>query len=214
MKGVLRYLPLFVACALTLLAGCFQSLTAQSNISPEQLAEIRATISGFTKALRTNDVAGFRTLLSDGLVVIRNFVTGGNGSRGNDLRFYRSVNEFSSSISIPVKGEESIDFRNLFAGSIGSKFESFHIVKVSGTLTIGESASGRTDPPTSKIVETCQKMRSAKYPDDFTPMIMVLSDREFVLTESSLILDLPVGSWAFFSKVGNQYFLRAIFDFR
>ena len=70
------------------------------------------------------------------------------------------------------------------------------------------------NPSTNDIINISQQIRSKQYKDYNGPLLILLDNDEFVLTESSIIIDLPVGSWAVFKKYKNQYFLTALIDFR
>ncbi|MCL6613760.1 MAG: hypothetical protein K6U03_03945 [Firmicutes bacterium] len=174
---------------------------------------VKDTVAIFIKSIKAQDIMGFRKLVSpSGLVVIRNFVTGGFGARGKDIRNYYKQSQVDFKFKVP--GEEPVSVEWLFAESVKSKINKIPIRKVKG-MNFGFKDNGQmVYPPTMELIEICSKIQEHSKKSEMKPEIFILNDKEFALTESDYIIGLSIGSWAVFEKASDKYYLRAIMDFR
>ena len=170
--------------------------------------EIYDAIQCFTMVLKGQKNA--KEIVSpSGLVVIRNFPSGGFGVRGKDVRYHYSLESIPVNFKFPVKGEIDIDPGELFMGTVKSNIKSLPLITVEG-LEFG--FKNKDEPATSKVIELCGRIGIEDF--DGSPRIIRLNDKEIVLTESVVIDDLALGAWAVFERIDNKYLLRAVIDLR
>ncbi|AZR74091.1 hypothetical protein BBF96_12200 [Anoxybacter fermentans] len=173
--------------------------------------EISNIIYLFSESLKNSDSKTFKQLVStSGIDIIRNFVSGGFGTRGRNIWRYYSIDSIPSNLKFPIEGEVPVDLSKLFQGTIENKNNKIPII----TLKNIQFNFQNDDLTTSQIIDICRKIRSGENENDSSPRIYLLGDKELVLTESEIISGLPIGSWAVFERTGKSYSLRAIIDLR
>ncbi len=214
-----RFLILMSIAAIGLLiTGSSHIASKKGNVNETniQAAQIRDTVERFVTSLKNNDLQAFKQQISpSGLVIIRNFLTGGYGVRGKDIRYNYSLEQIPVNLKFLVKGEAPVDPYNLFKGSIKIDSKGIPLKVVEGyQFKFQNSGKPYPEPSTLKVAKICLKIRSTDKNDDSVPRGFILGENEFVLTESMVIDGLPLGSWAIFEKSDDKYLLRAIIDFR
>ena len=176
-------------------------------------SKVKETVANFVQYIKTRDLVGFRKSINpSGLLVIRNFVTGGFGTRGKDIRNHYQPSQADFEFKVPEEVPVSIEW--LFAESIKSKISDIPIKRVNG-LSFGFDKTGQAvSPSTMELITICSKIQEYNKDAEMQPAIFILNDREFALTESDYIMGLSIGGWAVFKRVDERYYLRAIMDFR
>ena len=151
----------------------------------------------------------------DGLIVIRNFVTGGFGTRGRDIRYSFQKRDVPLDGSFPVKGEIPVLLSSLFAESAkkGPDAE-FLTVQAKSNLCFFSKRSKKCSqfPTTNDAIDSiAEAISDIKLG---TVSIVHLSSDEFLYTEGEAIDGLPVGGFAVFSMRQGRYRLVALLDLR
>lgn len=177
--------------------------------------EILSKIRAFLEITQSDNIDAFKEMISaSGLIIIRNFVSG-NNSRGNNIRYVYSSEEIPLDIKFPVNIETPLILKNLFKNSLTLNANQIPIKYIDGThFNFSDNVKENIfEPSNNKVWNICDKIRyNSKDINDFEPIIFILGEKEFALTESSLKYN--VGSWVIFEKVNNNYYLRAIMDFK
>ena len=151
----------------------------------------------------------------DGLIVIRNFVTGGWGTRGNDIRYSLQKRDVPLDGSFPVKGETPVLLSSLFAESAkkGLDAEFLTVQAKSNLCFFSKRAKNCSQFPTTNdainfIAEAIGDIKLG------TVSIVKLSSDEFLYTEAETIGGWPLGGSAVFSMRQGRYRLVALLDLR
>jgi hypothetical protein len=152
----------------------------------------------------------------DGLIVIRNFVTGGWGTRGRDIRYSLQKRDVPLDGSFPVKGETPVVLSLLFAESRKKGLDSeFSTVQAKSNLCFFSKRSKKcsqfptTNDAINSIAEAISDIKLG------TISIVQLSSDEFLYTEAADVIGgLPVGNFAVFSMRQGRYRLVALLDLR
>jgi hypothetical protein len=163
----------------------------------------------------------------DGLIVIRNFVTGGWGRRGKDIRYSLQKRDVPLDGSFPVKGETPVVLSFLFPESAkkGLDTEFLTVQAKSNLCFFSKRSKNCSQFPTIRPIpadlldaETNDAINSiAEAISDIklgTVSIVQLSSDEFLYTEGEAIDGLPVGGFAVFSMRQGRYRLVALLDLR
>ena len=171
---------------------------------------IDRAIKLFQTAIKNDDATGFGRLADKGgFIVIRNFVSGGGGVRGKNIRNYYDHTSIPKGLDLQVQGETLVSLKALFSETVNTQDIPKYSIKNVKVIKVG-----KLQPPTAEIIDYCSDLlRVLDKKDDDSPQIIVLEDG-LIGKEASLINGLPIGGWAVFEKVKNQYFIRGIFDFR
>jgi len=152
----------------------------------------------------------------DGLIVIRNFVTGGWGKRGKDIRYSLRKRDVPLDGSFPVKGETPVVLSLLFAESRKKGLDAeFSTVQAKSNLCFFSKRSKKcsqfptTNDAINSIAEAISDIKLG------TISIVQLSSDEFLYTEAADVIGgLPVGNFAVFSMRQGRYRLVALLDLR
>jgi hypothetical protein len=151
----------------------------------------------------------------DGLIVIRNFVTGGWGRRGKDIRYSLQKRDVPLDGSFPVKGETPVVLSFLFPESAKKGLDTeFLTVQAKSNLCFFSKRSKNcskfptTNYAINSIAEAISDIKLG------TVSIVQLSFDEFLYTEAETIDGLPVGGFAVFSMRQGRYRLVALLDLR
>ncbi|NLW08533.1 MAG: hypothetical protein GX036_01570 [Firmicutes bacterium] len=171
--------------------------------------EIYEVITNF-KMVLTGQKDAKEILSPSGLVIIRNFPSGGFGVRGKNVRNYYSLGLLPVDFIFPVKGEIAIDPAELFMGTRKRNLANLPLTTVEGVLF---EFKNEGEPPTSEVIELCAQIGIEDLLDE-SPRVIQLNDKEVVLTESVVTNGIPLGAWAVFERIDNKYLLRAIIDLR
>lgn len=186
----------------------------RSFIKAEKDNEIREIVKPFIESINKHDVIAFRNMVHPlGLIVIRNFVTGGFGARGKNIRDHYKPTEVSE-FEFKVKGESSVSLDWLFGKSLKTKFEQIPVKRIKNNGFGFKDNGQNISPSTSMVIETCSKIQIFNKKTNMEPRIFVLNDKEIALTESEEVIDLSIGGWSIFELYNGKYYLRAIMDFR
>lgn len=193
----------------------------QNKLNSIEDYEVRKAVMEFTVALKNSNAEKLRGIISPkGLIIIRNFVTGGFGVRGKDIRDNYLLYQIPNDLKFPVEGEIPVEPIVLFKRSISADVSMFSIEKINDLRINFRDGieSGKHDPSTSDVRNLISivliKHESNDIKSNPDPKISILGDKEFVLSEAILINELPIGVFAIFEKYNNKYVLRAIIDFR
>ena len=171
--------------------------------------EIYEVITNF-KMVLTGQKDAKEIVSPSGLVIIRNFPSGGFGVRGKNVRNYYSLGLLPVDFIFPVKGEIAIDPAELFRGTRKRNLTNLPLTVIEGVMFEFKNLG---EPPTSEVIELCAQIGIEGLLDE-SPRVIQLNDKEVVLTESVVINGIPLGVWAVFERIDNKYLLRAIIDLR
>jgi hypothetical protein len=152
----------------------------------------------------------------DGLIVIRNFVTGGWGKRGKDIRYSLQKRDVPLDGSFPVKGETPVLLSFLFSESAKKGLDAeFLTVEAKSNLCFFSKRSKNCSqvPTTNDAINLIAEAISDRKLG--TVSIVKLSSDEFLYTEAADVIGgLPVGNFAVFSMRQGRYRLVALLDLR
>lgn len=171
--------------------------------------EIYEAITNF-KMFLTGQKDAKEIVSPSGLVVIRDFPSGGFGVRGKNVRDHYSLELLPANFIFPVKGEIAIDPAELFRGTRKRNLTNLPLTVIEGVMFEFKNLG---EPPTSEVIELCAQIGIEGLLDE-SPRVIQLNDKEVVLTESVVINGIPLGVWAVFERIDNKYLLRAIIDLR
>lgn len=186
--------------------------------------DVKTTIENFNNAIYKENIDQFKQLISpSGLVIIRNFVSGGYGQRGKNIRNCYLISEIPDNLKFEVDGEVPIDLSELFPGKLLNEGIETDYIKLNGN-TFGFKDSIKKEnksvsvpnPPTNEIIENCSEIM--EYANDNNEerklMVFILGNNEIALTEAQYYNGFSYGNWAIFEKINEKYYLSAIMDFR
>jgi hypothetical protein len=232
MKAIVRISLLFGVCATVIIQGCnseskklpentvkqHETTTDNLRISEKEVcAEIKTTLNVFISSLANKDAEKLIPLISEqGLIVIRNFVSGGNGTRGKDIRERYCRNKIPNDLTFPVHSEIPIEVPVLFPATLKSDLANIpihqyqsHLFDLKDKCTKKEANPGVSD--FLSLVDSILITTKASYEH---PMIVSLGSKEAVLFEAAYIAGFSTGTFALFEKFQGTYYLRAIMDLR
>jgi hypothetical protein len=222
-------LHLSVAAIVTLLAGCekkpqdFQPQAPQlrvqdstAKIQEPNLAqtpeEITLAAQGLVSAIKGKSPEVLDSITGkSGIVLIRNFTSGTNGARGENVRSFNSAPIVQ--ISFPVSHETPIDVTSLFPDLTQENLKQIPVFKTSVTgLDIQDSPS-EVKPETRIILDALSKA-TLPHSDVKTPFGVQVDDDVLVIAESDGVDNVCTGNFAIFKKLSGSYRLRALLDLR
>lgn len=188
------------------------SASLRNHSSNKSSTSIESTAQTFIKSLKDTNARRFNNIVSDaGMIFIRNFVSG-NGARGTDIRNYYKVSDIPKHLTIQIKGQSGIDLKSLFLQSMHADKSNIHIVNVNNPI-INFTDNGSSDnyaPSTDELMTELSSIVKNCYN---SPVIYNLHSKEFILSESQVIDNLPMGSFAIFVNKNGTFKLRAVIDF-
>jgi len=162
----------------------------------------------FINAIQKTDSVQFKDLVDDnGFIIIRNFVSGGFGIRGQNIRDNFTRVTLPLELEFTINGEPPFILNDLFAGTISSKRLTERRIDIK---MIGIQ---RNSPSTDEIIEFCKTLILTLSNNDASPSVISVNGG-FVICEAQIIMDLPIGSFALFDKVGERYYIRALIDLK
>jgi len=177
--------------------------------------EVHEATLQFINSIKNNGKDFEKIISPQGLIVIRNFVTGGSGTRGKDVRYFYTANKIPANLSFSVKDESPIVFSQLFEKVIKKDVKTIKTINVKDICFLFKDDGEIIYPPTSEVIQICTEIQKIEKETNMGPRIFILGEKEFALTEAEMFLDdLSVGSWAVFNRVDSRYYLRAVMDFR
>jgi hypothetical protein len=177
----------------------------------------RNALTHFINSLKSRDTDSFRKLVSNkGLVVIRNFVSGGFGARGKDIRSCYLPNQIPSNISFDVYGETPIDPAVLFKTVIEGNVDKIQIRTLQGLQfnLLDDCRKGQYAPATNIIYSDADSIIKSISIKDNSPTVVMLNSREMLLCIAQDINGLPIGCFALFECDAGACMLRGLMDFR
>ena len=189
--------------------------TPVNNLKPQDVDEnvINKTVGEFIGVLENNDREGFKKLISNsGLIVIRSFLSG-DEVKGKNIRNVYKASEMPSNLEFPVKDEIPISPREILNDALKIDVKNisyYNLEQVTFNFKDNKNLTSIV-PSTDEIWELCGRIRSAGS-KQYEPQIYILGNNEFALTLSSFGLN--TGVWAVFERCDEDYYLRAIMDFR
>ena len=171
-------------------------------------AGIGNTVDYFINAIEKTDSAQFSNLIDDdGFIIIRNFVSGGFGIRGQNIRDIYMKKTLPSKLEFSIDEETPFILKDLFIDTISTK-------KLTECQTsIDMIKIRRNGPPTDEIIEFCGNLLLALSNNDASPSTIVAKGG-FVICEAQIICDLPIGSFAIFERLEDKYYIRALIDLK
>jgi hypothetical protein len=180
------------------------------NASCNKNDYIESTTSLFQISIKNDDISSFNKLVDqNGFIIIRNFVSGGSGVRGRNIRNHYDYKSIPRSLNFQINGEIPVSLKELFYETINTKNIPKCSIKKVKLIKVR-----KLEPSTAEIINYCNNLlRSLDRKNDYSPEIIVLEDG-LIIKEASLINEQPIGVWAIFEKSENKYFIRGIFDFR
>ena len=204
--------------------GIYNDILTIENEKISKANDVKTTIENFNNAIYKENIDQFKHLISpSGLVIIRNFVSGGYGQRGKNIRNCYLVSEIPDNLKFEVDDEVPIDLSELFPKKLLSEGIETDYIKLNGN-TFGykdgikkeNKSVSVPNPPTNEIIENCSEIM--KYINDKNEerklMVFILGNDEIALTEAQYYNGFSYGNWAIFEKINEKYYLRAIMDFR
>jgi hypothetical protein len=191
-----------------IIIGCW-SFNAHADDTMQHAA--KEFVSAIQHPKKLQDLIG-----DDGLIVIRNFVTGGWGTRGKDIRYSLQKRDVPLDGSFPVKGETPVRLSFLFAESAKKGLDAeFLTVEAKSNLCFFSKRSKNCSqvPTTNDAISSIAEAISDRKLG--TVSIVKLSSDEFLYTEAADVIGgLPVGGFAVFSMRQGRYRLVALLDLR
>lgn len=186
------------------------SVNASCSNKNESDNNIESTIGLFRTSVKNDDLTGFKRLVGrDGLIIIRNFISGGAGVRGKNVRNHYDYTSIPKSLTFQIKGETPVSLKELFHETLNDKDIPRYQLENVKIINVRE-----LEPSTGTIVDYCiELLGNLALKDDDSPQVIVLEDG-LIIKEASLVNGQPIGVWAFFEKDEAKYFLKGIFDFR
>jgi hypothetical protein len=198
----------FTKASITLIMiGC-QSLAVHADETMQHAAKDFASAIHNPQELR--DLIG-----DDGLIVIRNFVTGGFGTRGKDIRYSFQKKDVPLDGAFPVKGEFPVSLSFLFPASVKKGLDvEFSTVQAKANLCFFSKRSKNCNqfPTSNEAIDSIESAISGIKLGMVS--IVQLSSDEFLYTEGEAIDGLPLGGFAVFSMRQGRYRLVALLDLR
>lgn len=178
---------------------------------PENKTAIQDAVSKFVESIKNNDENTFRNLIdTDGILVIRNFISGGNGERGKDIKDIYIKENVPDNLEFPVKDEIPVNPADLFTETIIAKLDTVEVKIIEDDELLLITQTTDTLSTINMIAEILKRSNN----HDFVPSIVRLGDKGFVLTEAQLVDDLPIGAFAVFVERDDKYYLKALIDLR
>mgnify|MGYP001627179743 CR=1 FL=1 len=207
-KAFCRIIVLILMC-ITLISCSFTKGNTTS--------EIKQTVNKFVHAIKTGNIEEFVNIANPyGILVIRNYITGGYGLRGKNIRNFYKPNEISSGLIFPVDGELPVKLSELFHSTVqlGGKINNIKKLKGIYFTNKREYIQYNNIPSTKEIVNRIYKILNKAGKNYETPAIYVLDNDEFLLCEAKIINSLPVGSFVLFKKLKGDYKVIAVIDLK
>lgn len=193
------------------------SAKAQHSLTKNADVEMKKTLDSFTSSLKNKDTAEFKRLIADsGLIIIRNFVSGGNGTRGKDVRKCYCRDAIPAGLSFVVYKELPIDLSALFQITLNSgvtKNSIRHISGISFNLT-DNCREKEYSPDISDVLPFVDTILIKTKASSEKSTLVFLNSKEALLFEADYIAGFSTGSFALFEHTLDSYRLRAIMDFR
>jgi hypothetical protein len=187
-----------------------------TNAKSATRKKIESALSLFIHSLKTKDASEFKQLMSErGLVVIRNFVSGGYGVRGKDVRGCYAKKEIKTCLSFSVPKEIPIVPAELFQGTIDSgiskiAFQELHDI----CFKLTDDCTGADyQPSTMQIIDTIGLILRKTGISSDIPSVVILDSGKALLLEAQYITNLPIDAFALFEYANGSYRLRAIINF-
>jgi len=169
------------------------------------------TVNKFIKSIANKNQNDFIDLMNaDGIFVIRNFVSGGYGDRGKDIKNTYTSDNIPVDLQFTVSDELPIIPADLFAESLEKDFTIEDIQAVDDTQLTTATNETATSDILNMISDTLKNSNNQEY----SVSIIQLGEYGFMLSEAQLIDGTPVGTFAIFEKTNNKFYLKAIIDLR
>lgn len=188
-------------------------VSSRKDMKSNSDLKIRETIDKFKLSLEKNDPAIIDSLVgSGGFTIIRNFRSGGGGSRGEDVRGYYPIPIKEGPLSFPVKNETPIELQSLFADLLASKEGSIPIIKNDSVDFIFPDDELQNNPSTESLASLINQVLIKS---DSVPLIyaVVVKEKYFLLIDDAEE-NYPTGNFAIFINTEKKYTLKWVINFR
>lgn len=165
----------------------------------------------FINSVKTSNVLAFKSLIApNGILVVRNFVSGGYGVRGKNVRDLYNKNNIPKDLRFAVRKEVPINISDMFAETLKGDSHMIRLIELNST----RYSTFETKMATAAMVRMLANILRESKANDSEPVLIGLEGNGFVLAEAQLIDNNPNGTFAIFTRKQERYYLEALVDLR